>query len=176
MKNRESDVKTEDVGEGLVPSLYPKRKTTRLRDFDYAQANTVFFITLCSLDKRQVFVRNDFNIEVVECIKKERERVNHAVYVFCLMPEHLHLLSSPIVSGIPITHFMGGLSSQITRLSWRYGFSGRLLQRSFYDHVVRKAEDLRRVAEYMLNNPVRRGLVKRWQDYQYCGFIDSMQL
>jgi len=36
MKNRESDVKTEDVGEGLVPSLYPKRKTTRLRDFDYA--------------------------------------------------------------------------------------------------------------------------------------------
>ena len=92
------------------------------------------------------------------------------------MPEHLHLLSSPIVSGIPITHFMGGLSSQITRLSWRYGFSGRLLQRSFYDHVVRKAEDLRRVAEYMLNNPVRRGLVKRWQDYQYCGFIDSMPL
>ena len=26
------------VGEGLVPSRYPKRKTTRLKDFDYAQA------------------------------------------------------------------------------------------------------------------------------------------
>ena len=158
-------MKDEDVGEGLVPSRCPKRKTARLKDFDYAQANTVFFITLCSLGKRQVFVRHDFNVEVVGCIKKERERVNHAVYVFCLMPEHIHLLSlsaclpvparqtgdaqagSPIGSGIPITRFMGGLSSQITRLSWRYGLSGRLLQRSFYDHVIRKDEDLRRIAE-----------------------------
>jgi len=31
-------MKNEDVGEGLVPSRYPKRKTTRLKDFDYAQA------------------------------------------------------------------------------------------------------------------------------------------
>ena len=169
-------MKNEDVGEGLVPSRYPKRKTARLRDFDYAQANTVFFITLCSLGKRQVFVRHDFNIEVVGCIKKERERVNHAVYVFCLMPEHIHLLSSPIGSGIPITRFMGGLSSQITRLSWRYGHSGRLLQRSFYDHVIRKDEDLRRIAEYILNNPVRRGFVERWQGYQYSGYIDPMPL
>jgi len=76
-------MKDEDVGEGLVPSRCPKRKTARLKDFDYAQANTVFFITLCSLGKRQVFVRHDFNIEVVGCIKKERERVNYAVYVFC---------------------------------------------------------------------------------------------
>ena len=45
-------MKDEDVGEGLVPSRCPKRKTARLKDFDYAQANTVFFITLCSLGKR----------------------------------------------------------------------------------------------------------------------------
>jgi len=31
-------MKNEDVGEGLVPSRCPKRKTTRLKDFDYAQA------------------------------------------------------------------------------------------------------------------------------------------
>ena len=31
-------MKNEDVGEGLVPSRYPKRKTARLKDFDYAQA------------------------------------------------------------------------------------------------------------------------------------------
>ena len=58
-------MKNEDVGEGLVPSRYPKRKTARLKDFDYAQANTVFFITLCSLGKRQVFVRHDFIHNVI---------------------------------------------------------------------------------------------------------------
>jgi len=29
-------MKNEDVGEGLVPSRCPKRKTARLKDFDYA--------------------------------------------------------------------------------------------------------------------------------------------
>ena len=28
------------------------------------------------------------------------------------------------------------------------------------------------VVEYVLNNPVRRGLVERWEDYQYCGIVD----
>ena len=54
-------MKNKDVGEGLVPSRYPKRKSIRLKNLDYAQPNAVFFITLCSLGKRQIFVRNDFN-------------------------------------------------------------------------------------------------------------------
>ena len=166
-----SDMKSNnDVGEGLVPS----RKPTRLKNFDYAKANAVFFITLCSLNKRQIFVKNEFNTEVIEYLKSERKRVGHAVYVFCLMPEHLHLLLSPLETGNTVIRFMGALSSQITRLSWRYGFSGRLLQRSFYDHIIRKHEDLRRIAEYILANPVRRGLIERWQDYQYCGLIDPL--
>ena len=160
------------VGEGLVPS----RKSPRLKDFNYAQANAVFFITLCSLNKKQVFVKDDFNTEVMKCIKNERKQIGHAIYVFCLMPDHLHLLLSPLETGIPVPQFMGGLSSLITRLSWRYSFTGRLLQRSFYDHVIRKDEDLRGIAEYILNNPVRRGLVEEWHDYLYCGFIDPLPM
>lgn len=174
------------VGEGLaskrfspskrVPYRYPVRKPTRLKDFDYAAANMVFFATLCCLDKKQAFVKGDFNAAVVECIKKEKERIGHAVYAFCLMPDHLHLLVSPLESGIPITQFMGALSSLITRLSWSYGFNGRLFQRSFYDHVVRKDEDLTRVSEYILNNPVRKGIVERWQDYKHCECVDPLPL
>ena len=180
-----SRITRQPVGEGegrpqgsplQVPSRYPRRQSTRLKDFDYAQAGAVFFITLCSLGKKQIFVKNDFNTEIIECVKNEQKRVGHAIYVFCLMPEHFHLLLSPLETGIPVTQFMGGLSSRITRLSWGYGFSGRLFQRSFYDHVVRKQEDLMRVAEYILNNPVRRGLVGAWQDYRYCGFIDPLPL
>ena len=37
-------------------------------------------------------VRHDFNIEVVGCIKKERERVNHAVYVFCYQEAYRRII------------------------------------------------------------------------------------
>jgi REP element-mobilizing transposase RayT len=159
-----------------METKYPKRKSPRLKDFDYATPNAVFFLTSCAEFGRQVFINPDFNFQCVDYIKEERARLGHAVYVYCLMPEHLHLLSSPLESSIPVTEYMGGLISKITRLSWGYGFTGKLMQRSFYDHVVRKEEDLRQIALYILNNPVRKGLVERWEDHPYCGFIDPLPI
>jgi putative transposase len=159
-----------------VENKLPKRKSPRLKDYDYATPNAVFFLTSCAKYGRQVFINPDFNFRCIDYIKEERTRLGHAVYVYCLMPEHLHLLSSPLESGIPITQYMDGLISKITRLSWSYGFSGKLIQRSFYDHGVRKEEDLKQIAVYILHNPVRRGLVQRWEDYPYCSFIDPLPI
>jgi putative transposase len=159
-----------------VKTKFPKRKSPRLKDYDYTTSNAVFFLTSRARFNRQVFKNSDFNLQCINYIKEETRRLGHAVYVFCLMPEHLHLLSNPLESGISITQYMDGLISKITRLSWSYGFFGKLMQRSFYDHIVRKEEDLRRIAEYILNNPVRRGLVQKWEDYLYCGFIDPLPI
>ena len=153
---------------------YPRRKPTRLRGLDYQSPNNVFFLTLCCKNGLCLFVHDDFNRKVVQCIGMERERVGHAVYVYCLMPDHIHLLSSPIESGISVSQFMSGLSGKITRLSWEHGFSGKVMQRSFHDHLVRKDEDMRQVAEYIINNPVRKGLVDKWEEYPYCGFLDQI--
>jgi putative transposase len=171
-------------GKGQAPPLHrqimknklPKRKSTRLKDFDYAYPNGVFFLTSCSQFSRRVFEMPGFNFKCINCIKEERTRLGHAIYVFCLMPDHLHLLSSPLESGIAVTHYMSSLISIITRLSWNYGYTGKLMQRSFYDHIVRKEEDLKQIAEYILNNPVRRDLVQKWEDYPYCGLIDPLPI
>jgi REP element-mobilizing transposase RayT len=114
-----------------VENKLPKRKSPRLKDFDYATPNAVFFLTSRAKYGRQVFINPGFNFQCIDYIKEEGTRLAHAVYVYCLMPEHLHLLSSPLESGIPVTLYMDGLISKITRLSWNYEFSGKLMQRSF---------------------------------------------
>ncbi|MDH4222136.1 MAG: transposase [candidate division Zixibacteria bacterium] len=154
----------------------PKRKPTRLKDYDYASTNAVFFLTVRSQSNRQVFKNPDFNFKCIDYIKEEKVRLGHAVYVFCLMPDHLHFLISPLESNIPVTQYMNGLISKMTRLSWNYGYSGKLMQRSFHDHVVREEEDLRQIAEYILYNPVRKGLAQKWEDYPYCGLIDPLPI
>jgi len=159
-----------------VKNKFRRRKSPRLKDYDYATPNTVFFLTSHTESNRKIFKDHNFNLQCINYIKEEKTRLSHAVYVFCLMPEHLHLLLSPLESGIPITQFMDGLISKITRLSWNYGFSGNLMQRSFYDHIVRKEENLRQITKYILNNPVRRELVQKWEDYSYCGFIDPLPI
>jgi len=47
------------------------------------------------------------------------------------------------------------------------GWKGKVWQRSFCDHALRKDEDVTKVAEYIVNNPIRRGLVKDWTEYPY---------
>ncbi len=38
-------------------------------------------------------------------------------------------------------------------------------QKDFYDHVIKKKDDLARQVRYVPDNPVRKGLVDSWFDY-----------
>jgi putative transposase len=45
-------------------------------------------------------------------------------------------------------------------------------QKNYYDHILRKDEDLKKHIIYVLNNPVRKGLVSHWRDYPFKGSLD----
>ena len=52
------------------------------------------------------------------------------------------------------------------------GVSGRLCgaslwQRGYHDHAVRKEENIREIARYIVANPLRAGLVRSLKDYPY---------
>lgn len=51
--------------------------------------------------------------------------------------------------------------------------SGAFWQHESYDHVVRDEDELSRIIEYVLNNPVKTGLVDKWDDWKwgYCKFV-----
>jgi putative transposase len=56
------------------------------------------------------------------------------------------------------------------------GFSpahkAKLWQPSFYDHVLRKDEDLLETVKYILNNPVRKKIEAHYLDYQLSGSFE----
>ena len=41
----------------------------------------------------------------------------------------------------------------------------------YWDHLVRDDRDLKKQILYVLENPVRAGLVEDWRDYPYTGSI-----
>jgi hypothetical protein len=43
----------------------------------------------------------------------------------------------------------------------------KMWQKNYNDHVVRTDESLYNIAEYILNNPVRKNLVTEWQQYPF---------
>jgi putative transposase len=153
----------------------PKRKNPRLKDFDYSQPYA-YFLTICSRNKENLFCNPDLNFEMLNCLKLEKMEKGIAIYAYCLMPDHLHLLISPLESTFNVSKFIGGFKSKTTRLAWKYGLKGRIWQDRFYDHIVRRIETLRKTCEYILNNPVRKGLVEKSEDYQFSGLIDSIYI
>ena len=92
------------------------------------------------------------------------------------MPDHLHLLCGVNNQEVSVLDFINQFKGKSTRIGWKYGIKGPLWQRRSYDHILRKEENLGEIAEYIVNNPVRRGIVENWEQYAFSGYIDTLEL
>ena len=77
------------------------------------------------------------------------------------MPDHLHWLMQ-LGAEHSLSRTVGAIKSvsahTIPSLRWQTGF---------HDHAVRKEEDLRELARYIVLNPVRARLVNKVSDYPH---------
>jgi len=80
---------------------------------------------------------------------------------FVLMPDHLHWLVQ-LGDHAEIHKVVGRVKSLIARR-----LDGAVWQPGFYDHALRKDEDIATVARYIVANPLRAGLVSRLGDYPH---------
>ncbi len=82
-----------------------------------------------------------------------------------LMPDHLHWLFAlgGKESLSNVVKLLKGRSAR--RVNDVLNRSGRVWQRAFYDHALRKDENVRKLARYIVANPIRAGIVKNIWDY-----------
>jgi putative transposase len=98
----------------------------------------------------------------------EQHRGHCGAYMF--MPNHLHL----IVSGsCAESDLLAMVSIFKQKTTFRVRQTGVVFawQKDFYDHIIRKTDDYGAQVRYILRNPVRRGLVERWEDWQFRGVL-----
>jgi REP element-mobilizing transposase RayT len=152
---------------------FGKNRSLRLKEFHY-KGPYVYFVTSTTCNRQNLFTRSEFAKVIIEQIKKIRIKENFKLYAYCIMPDHLHLLLCPDENGKNLSGVMQLISGRTTKAFWQQGGKDKLWQRGFYDHVARKTEDLREIALYILNNPVRKGLVEKYEDYPFCGLVDEL--
>ena len=85
------------------------------------------------------------------------------------MPNHVHLLTEGQSEDSDGRRFIAH-AKQLSGFHFKKQFAGvRLWQRYGFERTLRADESTLRVARYMLENPVRAGLVTRVQDYPFLG-------
>ncbi|HEV3310237.1 MAG TPA: hypothetical protein VG815_06950 [Chloroflexota bacterium] len=70
---------------------------------------------------------------------------------------------------------IGAFKSLVGRGWVALGNSGDLWQPKFYDRIVRHVEALDRIVDYILENPIRRGLAEHIEGYPNSGMPDPHQ-
>ena len=95
---------------------------------------------------------------------KQRKNIRLPKEVYA-NPNQMHLQVSPIHGDL--VDQINRWKSYTTNLLQKSGLEGPCWQRGFYDHALRKDEDIVTVAEYIVNNPVRSKIVENWIDYPF---------
>ena len=76
------------------------------------------------------------------------------------MPDHAHLLIEGMTDAADLQRFVKR-AKQRSGQAHAHHAHGRLWQEGYYDRVLRAEEDSRAIARYVIENPVRAGLVDR---------------
>lgn len=144
-----------------------------LKDFDYLGCYR-YFVTICTDRKKNLFVKNNNLIEkIVEVLDQTAGKQFFKIWVYCFMPDHLHLLVEGINEHSDFKKFTKDFK-QRTAYWYKHKESSdgnKLWQPGYYEHVLRKEEDTTEVLRYILNNPVRKGLVANYLDCRYSGSL-----
>jgi len=155
-------------------SKYPKRKSIRLKHYDYSQ-NGAYFVTICTKDKCLTINTKEIRDIIQETWDNLPEYYPEVILdEFVIMPNHIHAI---IIINNHFYNFVGAglrparkLSEIVRALK---SFSSREInkflntpgqsfwQRNYHEHVIRNDNDLHDIRKYINDNPLK------WETDEY---------
>ena len=138
---------------------YPHQKN--LRKGRYSSDNQIYHITTTTLNRAPIF--KDFSTArlMMHILKKSDELNNTSTLALVIMPDHIHWLFQ-LHQKQSLSKLIQGIKSISAR-----AYGNPIWQAGYYDHAIRKDEDIVNIARYIIANPLRAGLVKRVGDYPH---------
>ena len=94
---------------------------------------------------------------------------------YVLMPDHVHAFVALDDRKILLSAWAKSLKNAISRALRQSAIESPHWQKGFFDHVLRSAESYSQKWHYVLQNPVRAGLVSRWEDWPYLGEVHPLE-
>jgi putative transposase len=142
--------------------MRPARETIRNNEFAY-------FVSTQTAG-RKPFFRHDRWARLMLATINHYIGTGYALHAFVIMPDHLHLLITPIESVEKSMQLIkGGFSFRAKK---EFEWNGEIWQPGFSDHRIRDEEDWIRHVEYIRSNPVDAKLVEDIALYEFMGLPD----
>ena len=148
--------------------------------------------TLDDAQSGPVWLKDD---QIAKVVADSMHYLDGKVYhldAYCIMANHVHVVFAPLpiqslnvartfslrdndndaqtksLGYNTLSSIMQSLKGYTARKANQHlGRSGAFWQHESYDHCVRNPNELKRIITYVLNNPVKTGLVNEWQKWPW---------
>jgi len=159
-----------------VEKEFPKRKHPRLDCYDYS-SDGFYFVTICTQNKRCLLSKivgrglapDEKEVEYTELGKIAEEQLLLLEKRYCcvkidcyvVMPNHIHavfIIANNTAGASPRPTLMDivcSYKSLTTKECRKVGFSHKLFQSSFYEHIIRGQADYDEIIKYICDNPTQ---------------------
>ncbi|MCY3722108.1 MAG: hypothetical protein OXG97_07790 [Candidatus Poribacteria bacterium] len=148
--------------------------------------------TLDNADSGPVWLKDDRIAKEIAESLHYRDGKMYCLDAYCIMSNHVHVVFTPLTMQSSRTDIVNSEENTAQTKDLCYntlsvimqslkgytarkanhllGRSGAFWQPESYDHIVRDASEWQRIITYVLNNPVKAGLVDRWEKWKwnYC--------
>jgi putative transposase len=144
-----------------------KNRPPRLDEIFQAYDRPVFFVTICTIHRRKIEDLEALHQSFRKYITRALCEFGVAVGRYIIMPDHMHFF----VRGsddFELAKWVNGLKRSIS-VALGATKKSPVWQPGFFDHLLRNDESYSQKWEYVQQNPVRAGLVKRCDEWPYQG-------
>ena len=138
---------------------------TRIRRF--YQYGNIYFLTHVTYTRMPILIENWDILDAA--IKKAQTPIPFDLVAWAVLPDHMHMIIEPGKNDLSrlIKRIKQSFSMNYRK---RAGYSGRVWQYRFWDHVIRDDEDFRRHVDYIHFNAVKHGLATGPLEFPFSSF------
>ncbi len=135
------------------------------------KSNTnIYHVMLRGINQQVIFEEDDDRRFFLHTLKKAKETSGFKLYAFCLMTNHVHLLLEEGAEPLEIVFKRIG-SGYVKWYNEKYQRTGHLFQDRFRSENVEDERYFRTVFRYILQNPVKAGMVFTPDKYRWSSYL-----
>jgi REP element-mobilizing transposase RayT len=116
--------------------------------------------------------------EIVAEALHYRDDSHYRLDAYSIMPNHVHAVFAPL-AGVTMPKSLSSIMHSLKRNTAKQANkvlerSGAFREHESFDHYIRNHAEWKRIVKYVLENPVKAGLVANWEEWQWNYLRDSL--
>jgi putative transposase len=132
----------------------------------------IVFLTVCSKDRKDIFASRDATGVIIDAWIRAKSWL---IGRYVIMPDHVHLFCAPGVNPVEPLDQWVRYWKNVASKNWPRPNEHPIWQRDFWDTQLRRHESYDEKWDYVLENPVRAGLVSKFDEWPFQGELNILQ-